>query len=113
MKTYKLKKTQGDEILLEDVKIADTFFKRLVGLMGKTLEKSEGLLIKPCNSIHCFFMKIPIDVIFLDETNHVIHKIEGMKPWKVSPIIKGSKAVIEASAGALHKIQVGDQVRLT
>ena len=78
-----------------------------MGLMGKTLNESEGLLIKPCNSIHCFFMKIPIDVVFLDKDSEVVHRIDGMKPWSISPIIKNATVVIEANAGALKEIKIG------
>lgn len=97
-------------MVLEQLQLANSFGRRFVGLMGKTLDDSEGLMIKPCNSIHCFFMKIPIDVLFLDDDLNVIHKIHGMKPWRISPVIKGAKSVIEASEGAFADIQQGDQL---
>lgn len=113
MKMYRLEKEDQGELILEELKIADTFTKRLKGLMGKTLKPSEGLLIRPCNSIHCFFMKIPIDVLFLDDHNVVLHKIEQMRPWTVSSVIRGSKYVIEANAGAFQKIVKGDRLTLS
>ena len=49
------------------VEIADNFFRRFCGLMGKkNLPARHGLLISPCNSIHMCFMKFPIDAVFLD-----------------------------------------------
>lgn len=112
MEKKKLFNKSTGEILLHEMKIADSFLSRLVGLMGKGIDKEEGLLITPCSSIHCMFMKIPIDVLFLDETFHVIHKISGMKPWRISPIVKGSISVVEGVEGAFARVSIGDQVNL-
>ena len=112
MKLYQLiNSTTGKPVLLK-VQVADTFIRRLLGLMGKTLEESEGLIIKPCNSIHCFFMKIPIDVLFLDKDNTVIKKIDCMMPWAVSPIVRHAKSVIEGNAGSFREVTVGDKLFL-
>lgn len=112
MKVCKLYNKNDDTMVLNDLKLAETFLQRFLGLMGKTLEKSEGLMIKPCNSIHCFFMKIPIDVLFLDGDLQVIHKISGMKPWRVSPVIRSALAVIEGPEGAFNTIKLGDRVEM-
>ena len=83
---------------------ADTFFKRLVGLLGKdSLSKDKGMLIKPCSSIHTFFMKFPIDVVFMDRRFKVIHIIENMQASKQSGYIKKSYQVLELSAGMCRK----------
>lgn len=112
-KVFKLiDKNYDNTVLLHELKVADSFFQRFLGLMGKTLKDSEGLLIKPCNSIHCFFMKIPIDVLFLDKDNVVVHKIGGLRPWKISPVVKKAKAVVEGPEGAFHLVQVGDLISL-
>ena len=56
------------------IKIANNFFKRFLGLMGKKkLPGGEGLLIAPCKSIHMCFMRFSIDAIFIDK-NFVIKK---------------------------------------
>lgn len=76
--------------------IADNFIHRMIGLLGKKeLKEREGIILKPCNSIHTFFMKFPIDVIFLDKDNIVINLIENMIPGKISPIIWKSKSILE------------------
>lgn len=110
--SLKLYTCKDDKMILEQLQMANSFGRRFVGLMGKTLEETEGLMIQPCNSIHCFFMKISIDVLFLDDELNVIHKIEGMKPWRISPIIKGARSVVEASEGAFEGIELGDKVYL-
>lgn len=106
----KLVRKDTGEVLLKDLKEADTFLKRLKGLMGKTsLPEGTGIRIAPCSSIHCFFMKMSIDALFLDENLCVVHRIFDMKPWTLSKPIKGSRSVIETESGALKgKVQVGD-----
>ena len=80
----------------------DTFFKRLKGLMFRIRPiKDEGILLKPCNSIHMFFMFFPIDVIFLNEANEVVFVKENVKPWSVIWPVKGAVAAIELPAGAI------------
>jgi len=87
------------EVILQELNLADTFMKRFLGLMGKReLKPGSGLKIEPCNSIHTFNMKFPIDVIFLSEGHQVLKLISSMKSGRVSAIVKGAKYVIEANA---------------
>lgn len=106
-------KTRQLEVLSK-VETAETFFTRLKGLLGReSLESGSGLLIKPCNSIHCFFMKFPIDVAFVDKDHKVIKVLPGMKPFSTSPIVTGAKFVIEANAGEFNeKLEKGDTVEI-
>ena len=67
-----MKKTElylkGNKI--SDIMVADGFFSRFIGLMGKTpkqIEDMGGLLIKPRSQIHMFFMKTPIDAVYLSK----------------------------------------------
>lgn len=107
--------TRTGEVLLTRLKTAEQFHTRFFGLMGKkNLPDGEGLRIQPCSSIHCFFMRMAIDVVFLDNEGRVLHLIEGMKPWRVSPLVKGAKAVIEAAEGTFqHRVQLGDLLKIT
>ena len=75
--------------------VAESFFQRLVGLIGKKfLEVGEGLLISPCNDIHMWFMSIPIDVVFVckqqSETGSLVLRVssvqENLRPWRVFPV---------------------------
>lgn len=98
--------------MIDNIEVADNFYKRFKGLMGrKYLSKQTGLKIDPCNSIHCFFMKIPIDIMFLSKDDIVVKIIHDMKPWRISPIVKGARYVIEANALELvDKVEVGDKL---
>ena len=104
-------KTKEKEILNE-LTHANTFITRFMGLMGKEITRDEGLLIRPCNSIHTFFMKMAIDVIFLNNNDEVVHKISNMQKRKASPIIKGSKYVIEAYPGVFDSVDLGDKIEV-
>ena len=94
-------------------KTAKTFWERFMGLMGKSEipEASDGLLIEPCNSIHCFFMRFAIDAVFLDRENKVL-KIKTCLPWSLGPLVLGAQKVLELRAGlaGLKQLQLGDRL---
>ena len=71
------------------------------------------MVIAPCNSVHCFFMKFPIDVIFMDKNKRIIHIISNMKPGRISPIVREAKYVVEANANTLSRqVSLGDEITL-
>lgn len=103
------------ETLVPNVEIADSFLTRLAGLMGRrTLPADAGLVIEPCNGVHCWFMRFPIDVVYLDKDWRVIKVDEAMKPWRIGRPVKGSRRVIELPGGAAKQrgIAAGLAVRL-
>lgn len=65
-----------------DVDIADTFFKRLIGLMGKK-NIQKGLLFKKNSSIHTFFMRENIDVLMLDKEKKILLVKKNLKKNKI------------------------------
>lgn len=94
---------------------ANTFLTRLKGLMGKkTLPQDTGLLLEPCDNVHTFHMHFPIDVIFLNQENKVMHIAHSMKPNQMGKRIKGAKKVLEVNGGiaAAVNLQPGDVVDL-
>lgn len=100
---------EAGQLLLEDVALAATFWPRLKGLMLKRdLHQDAGLLLTKCNAIHCWFMLIPIDVIFLDAEGVVVKVIAEMKPWRFSPIVRSAVSVLECSAGAAHRLNISE-----
>jgi len=95
-----------------EIYIADTPVQRFMGYMLRKKPHHEGILLKPCNSIHTFFMKFDIDVLFVNEQNQIIKKINGLKPGKIVMPVKGAVFVIEAKAGLLKKCGEGDSISL-
>lgn len=99
---------KGGTVLFDAIKEARTFWQRFLGLMGVTcLKKGEGLWFENCTSIHCFFMKIPIDVVYCDKQYRVVG-IETVQPWRIGHHYAGARHVLELGAGEASAIQIGD-----
>ncbi|MDQ0255752.1 uncharacterized membrane protein (UPF0127 family) [Evansella vedderi] len=95
------------------IQIANSFGKRFLGLMfRKAPLMNEGLLLKPCNSIHMFFMFISIDVVFLDKEYQVIRVVPNVKPWTVIFPVKNAVSCLELPIGTIstYEIAVGDKI---
>jgi uncharacterized membrane protein (UPF0127 family) len=102
--------------LVSEGRLANNFFTRLRGLVGvKHLAKGEGLLIQPCNQVHCMFMSIPIDVLYIGSDNRVLAVDAAMRPWAIGRLVRGAKRVLEVPSGtvAATGTQVGDQLQIT
>jgi len=101
-------------VLVPELEIARTGWSRFVGLMGRRdLPGGAGLWIEPCNSIHMFFMRFAIDVLFLDREGRVKRVLLRLRPWRVSPIVFGARTVVELPAGTLtDRSLVGKKLRL-
>ena len=98
--SFQVKNQTRDKVLASRAIEAKSFASRFIGLMGKKdLPFGEGLHISPCNSIHTFFMKIPIDAVFLDKQLKVVKVCSAMVPWRVSNIYWGAHSVLELPAG--------------
>ena len=101
--------------LAEQGYLANSFYKRLRGLIGKgTLKEGEGFVIRPCSSIHTFFMSFNIDVIFINSKGAVEKILEGLKPFRMAACFFRSKAVIELPEGIIKaaRTSVGDKILL-
>src|SRR4030043_657923 len=79
--------------------LAGSFFSRLVGLLGTAEKGQESLHIVPCNSIHTFGMKYPVDILFLDRAESVVKMISCMKPNRTACSPPSVHSVIELPAG--------------
>lgn len=85
---------------------ASRFFQRLRGLIGIELYEGTGLLISPCNQVHTFFMRYPIDVVFLSGSGDILHIEENMKPYRIGRRIKNAKKVLELKGGASAQLAI-------
>jgi uncharacterized membrane protein (UPF0127 family) len=106
-----LKKAGGD-VVCEHCELADTPLKRLRGLLGRSrLDENEGMLFRPAGSIHMFFMRFPIDVLFCSRELVVLGVERELKPWRTAKR-KGSKVVVELPVGGADGVEVGDRLFL-
>jgi len=99
-------------ILGDSVEIADSSAKRRTGLLKHSeLKRGEGLWITPCESVHSFFMKFTIDVLYVDREKKVRGMRPNMKPWRVSACLT-AHSVLELPAGTLDRTgtKKGDQL---
>jgi uncharacterized protein len=97
------------------VVMADNPWQRFKGLMGKReLAAGSGLCLRPCSSIHMFFMRIPLDVVFMDKDGTIVRIYPSLRPWRVTRVIRNAKACLELPAGtvAVAGLQVGDRLSL-
>lgn len=95
---------------------AETHLARLRGLLGKwKLRNDEGIWVVPCNGIHTFGLLFPIDVIYLDEHNRVIHLIEHLGSLRIAPVRRGCYSMLELPPRTIHNsnTQVGDELMIS
>jgi len=94
--------------------VADSPFLRARGLLGRSgLAEGEGILLRPASSIHMFFMRFPIDAVFLDRELVVRKVVPDLKPWRLAGA-RGAKAVLELAAGECERrgVRPGDRLSL-
>lgn len=102
-------------MLAGSVVSAETLLSRCRGLLGRDeLPAGEGLLIRPCRGVHTFFMRFPIDVVFLDRTQRVVATVCHLKPGRMTRIFLKAASALELPAGtiALSRTSCGDQVEV-
>lgn len=105
---------ETDAVIASQVRVADNPWTRFRGLMlAPPLGEGEGLLIKPCGSIHMMFMRFRIDAVFLDRDNRVTAVARSLPRWRGLAFGgRGAKAVIELADGAAADVAVGQVLAL-
>jgi uncharacterized membrane protein (UPF0127 family) len=100
-------------VVCEECLVAATPFARMRGLLGRrSLPSGEGILLRPAGSVHTFFMRFAIDVVFLDDELRVVGIASNLRPWRTAGR-RGAKAVLELPAGECERrnLTVGDRIR--
>ncbi len=94
---------------------AHGFSKRLLGLIPfSTLAKNEALYFPRCQAIHTFFMRFPIDCVFLTSSMEVVEVLEGVKPNRLTMPRWRAQSVLELAAGQARRlgIEKGDKLHV-
>jgi uncharacterized membrane protein (UPF0127 family) len=105
---------RGGGVVCERCVVADSVGRRMRGLLGRReLPVGEGLLLQPAPSVHMFFMRFPIDVVFLDRDLQVVDVRPDLRPWRMASK-RGARAALELPAGEAGRrgVQVGDVLDL-
>jgi uncharacterized protein len=91
-------------IVCTSCEVADGLVSRTRGLLGRSeLPVGEGLLLRPTFSIHTFFMRFPIDAVFLDRSGSVVDVVGRLKPWRAATRLR-ARAVLELAAGEAERL---------
>jgi uncharacterized protein len=110
--TYVLENTRTGEVLARSLAGAFARKDRNRGLLGRTaFERGEGLLIAPCSSVHTWFMKFAIDVIFVARDGRVRKIARAVPAWRLAWGL-GSFAVVELPAHVASATEVGDTLMI-
>jgi uncharacterized membrane protein (UPF0127 family) len=105
--------TKDENVVVSQVVYAETLPARLRGLLGRAaLAENTGLLIRPCQSIHMWFMRFPIDAAFLDRDLRVLKIARNLRPWQLAFAPRQTHCVLETATGVLAERGVGDRLRI-
>lgn len=110
----RLRRISDGAIVCERCEVPKSSFARARGLLGRSgLEPGDGMLIDAAPSVHMFFMRFPIDVVFLDRDWKVVRVVHGLRPWRVAGA-RRAVAALELPAGSAAEagIEEGDVLSL-
>ena len=102
---------RGNDVLAS-LEVASSRGDRRRGLLGR--DGFDGaLLLQPARSVHTLGMRFPIDVAHLD-ADLVVLRLATMPPWRLGPVVRGARCVVEAEAGSFERwgLAVGDQLEV-
>ena len=105
-------RTRG-AVLAVRIERAERVLDRMRGLLGRpAFREGDALAIAPCASIHTFFMKFPIDAVFLDRQGRVVRAVAELRPWRATRFHLRADQVVELPAGTLSRTgtREGDQL---
>ena len=113
---YVYNKTRETFVATEAI-LADTYFQRLIGLLGKTkrwAQLGRGLWIVPSRGVHTIGMMFPIDLIFLSNEKQVVHVEEHLRPFRISKVFLKATSVLELPAHTIYhsRTQLGDVLEI-
>ena len=102
-------------VLVEAVEDAKSLWSRMRGLLGReSLPAEQALWIRPCDSVHTFFMKFTIDVVFVDDRLVVRKVVRHVRPWRLILPVWKAHSVFELAEGRASQDRVteGDQLHV-
>jgi uncharacterized membrane protein (UPF0127 family) len=99
----RVKNQTRSTILATCMEVADSGPKRNKGLLGREgLSTGEGLWIIPCEAVHTFWMRFPIDLVYLDSKKRIRKLVSEVPPWRLSACLS-AHSILELPAGTIKK----------
>lgn len=99
-------------LIADRVQTADTPFRRLRGLLGRSeIGPSEALLIGRCPQVHTLGMRFAIDAVFCDRDLRVLH-VSTLEPRRISRYVRRASCCIELAAGRAQACGIEPGVQL-
>lgn len=102
-----------DRLLADRVALADGWWSRLVGLLGRRrLDAGTGLFLTPCRGVHTFGMAFPLDIVLLDACGTALACYPGLAPNRLTRPRPGARHALELPAGTLDATgtRTGDRI---
>jgi uncharacterized membrane protein (UPF0127 family) len=107
-----LRREDDGRVLCDHCLLADTVWRRMKGLIGRRdLGAGDGIVLRPSWSVHTFFMRFPIDVVFVDADQVISKVVPDLRPWTWATC-RGARDVVELRAGECERAQVRAGQRL-
>jgi len=109
---YRVRNITRGTSIGDDIDTAETSAQRRTGLLKhRKLDDGAGLWIIPCEAVHTFFMKFPIDLIYLDREHRVRATVRELVPWRFSMCLP-AHSILELPAGTIDRTNTrkGDQL---
>lgn len=102
-------------VLAASMEVAGCSSERNKGLLGReSLPPGGGLWIIPCEAVHTFWMRFPIDLVYLDRKKRIRKLVNGVPPWRLSGCLL-AHSVLELPAGTIRntKTEQGDTLEFS
>jgi uncharacterized membrane protein (UPF0127 family) len=114
MRSLAVSRLGGTHALAERVSVADRFWTRTRGLLGRQpLQRGEGLLLSPCKAVHTVGLRYAIDVAFLDASGTVVAVYRGLEPNRRTRWHALAQSALELPAGTLERTELAEGQRLS
>jgi len=106
----RVRRTADGAVVCDRCEMPESALGRMRGLLGRDgLEPGSGMLIDRAPSVHMFFMRFPIDVVFVDRDLKVVKVVERLRPWRIASARHAAAALeLPAGAAAAAGVDVGD-----
>ena len=97
--------TTDGGLLLDRLRFARTIRTRTKGLLGRReLAPGEGLAFRE-KSIHMFFMRMSLDIVFCDEDLRVVKVVPDLAPWRMAGCAQ-ARYVLEIGPGEARRLAI-------